>query len=322
MKHTITPYLLLLLTLLPLSATAQDFDELWATGTAVGEGSLPLTRRPDGKFRFAGALKNGELKVMTTETFQKGITRFLKPVLVDSYLINKGLTYQLTTDETQAGWVVSFDEETYRFLIDPDQKTLNGELALPWNELLLAGSAHDGGANSVEWSRDAMVAFDRDRDDPYVFTWTGVLAIYDDVVEPGRLKLEGQSTWGPRELHPFTQDEDLLESRQLRSGGDDTKWRVRRPGAYRIVVDLFRETFHAELLAQYRGGDATAIETVQSSEFIVHSSQSAMSALQATSKVYDLQGRCLDGSNVTPNTYRGLHIVRMADGSVRKVINK
>ena len=71
-------------------------------------------------------------------------------------------------------------------------------------------------------------------------------------------------------------------------------------------------------------GDATGIETVHSSEFIVHSSQSASSALQTTPKVYDLQGRRVDGSCLKSqiiNPNRGMRIVRMVDGSVRKVIN-
>ena len=101
------------------TAFAQTFERLWATGTAVEEGSVELTRRPDGLFRFAGPLKDGELKIQTTENYEKGVTQFLKPQLVDSYLINNGLHYILTSDESQPGWVVSFSEETYRFLVDP-----------------------------------------------------------------------------------------------------------------------------------------------------------------------------------------------------------
>ena len=230
------------------TADAQNFEALWATGSAVPEGTVPLTKRPDGQFRFAGALNEGELKIMTTETFQKGTTQFLKPQLVDSYLINKGLNYVITSDETQPGWVVSFQENTYRFLVDPVSRKVTGELMLPWNEVFIAGSAFEGGASRVEWNRDGMLPFERDHDNPYVFTWTGPLGEYQNVIEPGRFKLEGQMTWGPREMHPYTQDEDILSSTQMRQGGDDTKWHVYKKGTYRIVVDLFNETFHAELL--------------------------------------------------------------------------
>ena len=245
-NNNLSLILLIALVWFSTDAQAQNFERLWATGTAVEEGSVELTRRPDGLFRFAGALKDGELKIQTTETFQKGVTQFLKPQLVDSYLINNGLRYTVTSDESQPGWVVSFSEETYRFLVDPAAHTVMGELCLPWNEVLIAGSAFAGGSNNVEWNRNAMLPFERDHEDPYVFTWTGELGIFSGVVEPGRFKLEGQMTWGPRELHPFTQDEDILGVRQMRQGGDDTKWRVSKAGTYRITVNLFHETIEAE----------------------------------------------------------------------------
>ena len=228
---------------------AQQFDELWATGSAVPNGTQQLVKRPDGQFRFSGALNAGEVKIMTTEVYQQGTTQFLRPQFVDSYLINNGLNYSVTTDVSQAGWVVSFQEDTYRFVIDLGQRTLTGMLLLPWNEVLIAGSAIKDGANNVEWNRDNMLSFTRDRDNPYVFTWEGWLGHFN-VVEPDRFKLEGQMTWGPRELHPFTQDEDIRTSTQFRQGGDDTKWHVYQEGYYRITVDLFHETIHAEVIGQ------------------------------------------------------------------------
>ena len=260
-NNNLSLILLIALVLFSADAMAQNFERLWATGTAVEEGSVELTRRPDGLFRFAGALKDGELKIQTTETFQKGVTQFLKPQLVDSYLINNGLRYTVTSDESQPGWVVSFSEETYRFLVDPTAHTITGELCLPWNEVLIAGSAFAGGSNNVEWNRNAMLPFERDHEDPYVFTWTGELGIFGGVVEPGRFKLEGQMTWGPRELHPFTKDEDILGARQMRQGGDDTKWRVSKAGTYRITVNLFYETIEAELLTDTQQSETDGIHS-------------------------------------------------------------
>ena len=157
--------------------------------------------------------------------------------------------------------MVSFQEDTYRFIVDTGAKTVRGELFLPWNELLIAGSAFEGGSNNVEWNRDNMQPFTRDREDPYVFTWEGWLGHFD-VVEPDRFKLEGQLTWGPRELHPYTQDEDILSATQFRVGGDDTKWHVYQEGTYRIRVDLFHETIQAELLSVSREGDPQGINNL------------------------------------------------------------
>lgn len=298
--------LLIALVWFSADAMAQNFERLWATGTAVEEGSVELTRRPDGLFRFAGALKDGELKIQTTETFQKGVTQFLKPQLVDSYLINNGLRYTVTSDESQPGWVVSFSEETYRFLVDPAAHTVRGELCLPWNEVLIAGSAFAGGSNNVEWNRNAMLPFERDHEDPYVFTWTGELGIFSGVVEPGRFKLEGQMTWGPRELHPFTQDEDILGARQMRQGGDDTKWRVSKAGTYRITVNLFHETIEAELLTDAQQSETDGIHSPEA--------QPSLSERALSPVYYDANGMRLQ------HPRRGLNLVRMDDGTVRKVM--
>ncbi len=290
--------------LVAIPSLAQDFDELWATGSAVPDGTYQLVKRPDGQFRFAGALNQGELKIMTTETFQKGVTQFLKPQLVDSYLVNKGLNYVITSDESQPGWVVSFQEDTYRFLVDPASRKVTGELMLPWNEVFIAGSAFEGGANHVEWNRNGMLPFERDHDNPYVFSWTGELGEFGGVVEPGRFKLEGQMTWGPRELHPYVQDEDLLSSTQMRQGGDDTKWHVYIPGTYHIVVDLFNETFHAELIAGANTYETDGVDGIDGT------SDGMPTA------VYNMGGVRM------PSLQKGLNIVRTSDGKVRKIYCK
>ena len=292
--------ILFVLTLVGSTAMAQS--ELWATGSALPDGPCQLTLRPDGKFRFAGALVEGELQLMTTSTYQEGVTQFLTPKLVDSYLINYGLVYTLTTDKNSAGWVVPFSEDTYRFIVDIQSRTVRGELFLPWNELLIAGSAFPGGSDKEEWKRDNMLPFLRDHDNPYVFEWRGELGVYDNVVEPGYFKLEGQMTWGPRELHPYQHDEDILESTQVRTGGDDTKWLVKTPGTYRIRVNLFTETIQAELLSVLSPAQhATTIQTINNSP-------------ATTNQYFDLQG------TVHQHLTRGLNIVRQADGTIRKVV--
>ena len=293
--------LYIFLLLLPASAMAQGFEELWATGSAVPEGTCPLIKRPDGQFQFAGPLNAGELKIMTTEVYQKGTTQFLKPQLADSYLINYGLNYVVTSDVEQPGWVVSFQEDTYRFLVDPVARRVTGELMLPWNEVFIAGSAFEGGADNREWNRNGMLPFERDHDNPYVFSWTGQLAPYDNVVEPGRFKLEGQRTWGPRELHPYVQDENLLESTQMRTGGDDTKWHVYTEGTYHIVVDLFNETFHAELLSDHLLPQEDGVGEMKAAPG------------NTAPEVYSIDGIRL------PQMQKGLNILRTSDGRVRKV---
>jgi hypothetical protein len=111
-------------------------------------------------------------------------------------------------------------------------------------------------------------------------------------------------TWGPREFHPYQQDEDILKSTQMRKGGTDTKWRVTQQGVYRIVVDVFQETFHAELLSGTRSVNdgSTAIESVD-----------ALDNTEPTA-IYDLNGQ------IHRSLKKGLNLVRMPDGRVRKVV--
>jgi hypothetical protein len=280
----------------------QAQDNLWATGSAVPGGKQQLVKRPDGQFRFVGPLNSGEVKIRTTENYEKGVTRYLMPQYTDSYLINYGLRYSLTADSSKAGWQVLFQEDTYKFLVNTSEQTVTGELMLPWNEVLMGGSAYAGGSNNIEWNRDNMLPFVRDHEDPYVFSWTGELGFFEDVIEPGCFKLEGQMTWGPRELHPYTDNEDPLQTTQLRMGGPDRKWKITKAGTYRITVNLFYETMHAELLNAGNGGGATAITEARNAE----------KGSQKTG-IVDLQGRRQQ------RLQRGLNIVRKSDGTVRKV---
>lgn len=285
---------------------------LWVTGSAVPNGTQLLVRQPDGKFRFTGALNVGELKIMDTPDYQEGTTQFLAPVLVDSYLINYGLGYSSTTDINKAGWVVSFQEDTYRFIVDTSKRTVTGELFLPWNELLIAGSAFPGGSDTQEWKRDNMLPFTRDHDNPYVFVWEGELGIYNNVIEPGFFKLEGQMTWGPKELHPYEHGEDILDAKEVRIGGDDTKWRVVTPGTYRIRVNLFEQTIESELLTRSQA-DGQGIDDLQIFDSRFDSSE------QSANKCYDLQGRQVENRKSANGQ---LIIVRQKDGRFRKIFAK
>ena len=50
-------YVLCAICLLSTTAmSAQDFDELWITGSAVPGGAQKMERTPDGQFRYAGPL--------------------------------------------------------------------------------------------------------------------------------------------------------------------------------------------------------------------------------------------------------------------------
>ena len=255
---------------------AQSYDNLWITGTAVPGGKQQLTKFPNNLFKFAGTLQPGELKIMDTEEAAAD-TKYIVPRYPDSYIVNNGLPFTVGTDVngTKAGWVVTLAEDRYRFTVDMTNRTLKGELFDAWDELFLVG-----GAASCGWESYIMLPFTRVEGERCTYTWTGELKNRTENVEPRRFKLTGQNAWEPKHLHPFTQDESPLTTTQLRTGGDDTKWQIAADGWYRITVDVFRETFHADYLGRTpTEGQATGISLTSSPKG------------EGSKYVYDLQGR-------------------------------
>ena len=240
MKHALTLLALLLIT--STATIAQTIQNLWITGTAVPGGIQQLVRFPSGQFKFAGELLPGELKVMTTPE-PVAETQYLAPRYYQSYIVNHGLTYKQTKNADDPGWIVTFAETRYRFTVNTTSHTLTGELFQPWDELFLVG-----GCVSCGWESYIMLPFERLDDGLCRWTWTGELKSRSENVEPRRFKIMGQNAWEPKHLHPFTQDEAPLTSTQLCTGGADNKWQIERDGRYRLTVDVFHETFHAEYL--------------------------------------------------------------------------
>ncbi|MBQ8047573.1 MAG: SusF/SusE family outer membrane protein [Prevotella sp.] len=234
-------YFIILATMMAaVAASAQT--NLWITGPAVPGGTQKLDKCPNGIFKFAGTLNEGKLKVITTEEIGSG-TQYLVPRYTQSYVVNNGLPYTLTRNDSEETWIVPFAEDRYKFVVDTRSRTLTGEIFVPWREVYLAG-----GACEIGWQAFVMLPFTQDADDPNVFTWTGELKERNEYVEPRRFKLQGQNTWDPKNLHPYTQDEAVLESTQMRLGGEDTKWEIAQDGIYRLTVNVFKETFRAEYL--------------------------------------------------------------------------
>lgn len=237
-------YILLLtftFALLPLSA--QEFKELWITGSAVPEGIQKLDPTVTKGFKFAGALNAGEVKIQTTRKVSKK-TLYLVPNIEDANIVTNYTGYKLTSDDTAAGWQVTFQEGAYRFYIYPRQQGLHGELFKPWGELFIGGGATKNG-----WDRLHLLPLTQDISNPYLWTWIGELKAGKDK-EPLAFKFAGQLAWGIKELHPFTANEDPLSTKTFRVGGEDIKWEVKKQGRYKIVINLFTETFKATYLGK------------------------------------------------------------------------
>ena len=226
------------------TAKAQTYQNLWITGSAVPKGTRQLQKTPDGGFRFAGSLKDGELKIMTTGKAGAD-TKYIAPKYVDSYIVNKGVETVQTADAAKAAWIVPFSEDRYRFYVSSDGKTVRGELFIPWEEAYIGG-----GATKTGWNAFTAESMTQDPNNEMVWTWTGELKTHQNIEEPSSFKIMGWKNWGQKEIHPFVQGEDPLTTKLVRTNGDDTKWTITKDGTYRITVDVFNETFKAELISQ------------------------------------------------------------------------
>lgn len=226
-----------------LTMSAQKYQDLWIVGTAVPGGAQKLVKVSDSDFKYAGKLMIGELRISTTKKVGKG-TRYLTPNQPDANIVNKGLAYSETANAKDAAWQVSVNEERYRFHVDTEKKELHGEIFQPWGELFLAG-----GATEVGWKSEGhMLLMKQSIDNPCIWTWEGELKCHPDVEEPASFKFQGQDRWNPKSIHPYVQGTDILKDKRFYTGGPDNKWTLSCDGRYRIMVDLFNETVHAELV--------------------------------------------------------------------------
>ena len=268
--------LLLILSFLYPFISSFSQSRIWAIGTAVPGGSLELTPFPNKQFKYTGQLtEGGTLRFCTAENPESTQARFLKPSYEDAYAVTNATPFTLVSDSTAALWTVPITENVYRITIDVNAKKLTGELFRPWNELFIAG-----GATECGWVSYTFLPFTRDENEVCAWDWTGELKERQEFGEPRRFKFEGQNYWEPKELHPFTQDEDILQSTQLMLGvGIDNKWSIRQEGYYHIRVDVFRETVQAEYLGAAPTSEApTAVDEIANRK-------------PSDNTLYDLQGR-------------------------------
>ncbi len=225
-----------------LALQAQQDQQFWITGTAVPGNTQKLEMVSANDFKYAGPLKAGELRVITTKKVGKN-TQYLSPVVPDANVANHGIGFTVVTDITSEPWQVVVDDEHYRLHVNPERKTLHGEICQPWGELFIGG-----GATASGWKEGKMQLMHQQTDNPYVWTWEGELKRHDGVEEPTSFKFQGQDRWHPKALHPYAQGTDILNDRRLRIGGDDTKWSITKDGVYRITIDIFNEKVQAELI--------------------------------------------------------------------------
>lgn len=269
-------------------------DRYWAVGTAVPGGIQELTPFPRQQFKYTGRLiEGGTLRFRNSEFATSSTIHYLKPTYEDAYAVTNATPFTLENDSTESLWKVPLTEDVYRITIDLSKRRLTGELFRPWNELFIVG-----GATECGWVTYTFLPFTRDEDEVCAWDWTGELKERPEYGEPRRFKFEGQNAWEPKVLHPFSQDEDILGSTQLLTGGSgDNKWSIRKEGFYHIRVDVFRETVRAEYLGATPTEAPTGIDAIDGENSTNDGS------------VYDLQGRKMsDGKRPDLMLKKGIYI--------------
>lgn len=229
----------------PYEGTA-DSKSYWITGSAVPGGTQLLQPYPDGTLRFHGTLHAGTLRI-TNAADEAAATRYIASRQAYASITTQGTTTRFLSNGDDADWTVPFTADNYRFTVDVAHSTLRGELFRPWTELYIMGGCMAEN-QSDQWHVERALPFIRSESNPNVWYWTGYLGNYNKNVEPRRFKLLAQKDWGPRALHPFTQDENVLHSTFAAEVDADNKWSINRFGYYTLTVDVFRETFSAEFL--------------------------------------------------------------------------
>ena len=70
-----------------IAMCAQQYQELWITGSAVPGGAQKLTKVSDNDFKYAGRLQAGELRIRTAKKAGKG-TAYLVANTPDASIVN------------------------------------------------------------------------------------------------------------------------------------------------------------------------------------------------------------------------------------------
>jgi alpha-glucosidase (family GH31 glycosyl hydrolase) len=304
----------------PLDTLALDTDlteglqqqisttQLWITGSAVPGGTQKLMLFPYSQYKFAGTLNPGTFKIINAST-PAAATRYLAPSTEDANIVTNGTAFTTSTNTDADGWNVPFPDSRYKLTVNVNTKKLTGEVARPWPELYLVGGCAECG-----WTEGKMLPFTCSATNPYLWTWTGVLKKRAENVEPKRFKIMGQNGWSPKAIHPFTQDENVLNSTRFVFNGDnDYKWQIVDDGFYRVTLNLLTETFHAE----YLGTEAGIVPAKPTADVQISSAYRTIivrSAKNIRVEIYDETGRFLAsaaGNDIAVNMDKpGIYFVK------------
>lgn len=231
----------------PVSTTLYILGDATAAGWD-NNNATALTPDPElpGTFAYQGTLSPGHFKFITTPGS-----------FLPSY--NKGaadgsLVYRTSDNEPDGQFTIT-ETSVYKITVNLLALTIKVEqMALPpYSKLWIIGDAVPKG-----WDISTPDSMVNDPANAFIFK-------YNEVLKSGEFKIATAATgdFSVPFYMPLTNHPDLSETgvQLVNSGGDDLKWSITNPGAYKITLDLLNMNIHITPFKPYAKlwivGDAT-----------------------------------------------------------------
>lgn len=232
-KINVTPYQPVSKTLYLLGDASPNG---WDTNKAI---ALTPKETDPTIFTYQGALNAGNFKFITTQG------QFLP-----SYNRGSDSTHIVyRTSDSQADNQFTIKEAgVYKVIVSLLDSTISiTKMDLPpYSTLYIVGDAAPNG-----WDISNATLLVQDKDNPFIFTYTGVL-------KAGAFKfpVNRNSDWG-QDMYMRTDDSHIY----LHKGGasDDNKWTISKKGYYTLTLNLLDNTINIQRTALYMVGSATPI---------------------------------------------------------------
>jgi starch-binding outer membrane protein SusE/F len=224
----------------PVSKTLYIFGDAFTFGWDAGK-AIALTPGADDStiFVFRGALGKGSYKFITSSgnflpSYNRGID--------DNHIV-----YRTTDSDTDTKFTVT-EAGVYKITVSLLDLTITTvKLELPaYENIYMVGDATPNG-----WDIGTATELIQDPDNPYIFTYIGVM-------KPGDFKLpvNRNTDWG-QDMYMRLSDSTMY----LHHGGapDDNKWTITKKGHYTIKLNLMDNTISMVRTKLYMVGSATPI---------------------------------------------------------------
>jgi len=231
-SFSVTPYL-------PVSKTLYLIGSASPNGLDAGKALAMIPQSDPTVFVYQGALNSGDLKLITTSgqllpSYQKGAD--------DSHIV-----YRTLDSQPDNKFMIS-ETAVYKVTVSLLDLTITiKKMDLPaYSTIYMVGDASPNG-----WDIGNATPLVQSADNPYIFTYTGVMQKGDF-----KFPVNRNTDWG-QDMFMKTDDTHMY----LHKGGasDDNKWSIAKKGYYTITLNLLDNSISINRLKLYMVGSATPI---------------------------------------------------------------